>query len=317
MIVSVLMSVYNEPKEWLISSINSILNQSFSDFEFIIINDNPTRPINSIVLNSYAISDSRVKIFENKSNIGLTKSLNKGLKLAEGKYIARMDADDISLPDRFFKQVTFLDSNKEYVVCGTNFIKINKFKKKKKTVKLPESDTEIRNRLVLSTPMGHPTIMFRKSTLNRNNLFYDESLKYSQDYKFIFELSRLGKLHNLQETLLKYRISENQITKMYSKEQTNYANRIREVIIIETLKKIKINTEISQDFFSVNINSFFKELSSFKYNRHNLTLNSIKLSLLIYGEGHVSLKNYLFFLFSKNNTLVNRLRIIKYFKNVC
>ena len=101
--VSVLMSVYSEPKEWLISSINSILNQSFSDFEFIIINDNPTRSINSIVLNYFAITDSRVKIFENKSNIGLTKSLNKGLKLTEGKYIARMDADDISLPDRFFK----------------------------------------------------------------------------------------------------------------------------------------------------------------------------------------------------------------------
>ena len=102
------------------------------------------------------------------------------MKLTEGKYIARMDADDISLPDRFFKQVTFLDSNKEHVVCGTNFIKINKFEKKKKIVKLPESDTEIRNRLVLSTPMGHPTIMFRRSTLIENNLFYDESLKYSR-----------------------------------------------------------------------------------------------------------------------------------------
>ena len=194
---------------------------------------------------------------------------------------------------------------------------INKFEKKNKIVKLPESDTEIRNRLVLSTPMGHPTIMFRRSTLIENNLFYDESLKYSQDYKFIFELSRLGKLHNLQEILLKYRISENQITKIYSKQQGNYANRIREVIIIETLKKLKINTEISQGFFSININSFFKELRSFKYNTHNLTLNSIKLSLLIYGESQISLTNYLFFLFSKNNTFVNRLRIIRYFKNVC
>ena len=101
------MSIYSEEEEWIRESIDSILNQTFSDFEFIIINDNPNRDKNNSLLTEYTRIDNRIIIITNEENIGLTKSLNKGLEIARGKYIARMDADDISLPTRFEKQVDF------------------------------------------------------------------------------------------------------------------------------------------------------------------------------------------------------------------
>ena len=120
--VSVLMSVYNEPEEWMRVAIDSILGQTFTDFEFIIINDNPKRKLNREILSDYAKQDKRIVILENEENIGLTKSLNKGLKVAKGKYIARMDADDISLSDRLEKQVNFMEEHPEVGVCGANIL---------------------------------------------------------------------------------------------------------------------------------------------------------------------------------------------------
>ena len=118
--ISVIMSIYSEKEEWIKESIDSILSQTFRDFEFIIINDNPKRKENENLLLEYSQKDNRIIVITNKENIGLTKSLNKGLSIAKGKYIARMDADDISFPTRFQKQIDFLDKNTEYVLCGAN-----------------------------------------------------------------------------------------------------------------------------------------------------------------------------------------------------
>ena len=106
--LSVVMSVYNEPTEWITQSIDSILNQTFRDFEFIIINDNPEREENESLLNSYSQKDKRIVVIKNEQNLGLTKSLNIGINEAKGDYIVRMDADDYSFPERFEKQVQFM-----------------------------------------------------------------------------------------------------------------------------------------------------------------------------------------------------------------
>lgn len=103
-LVSVVMAIYNEPVEWMRQAIDSILYQSFKDFEFIIINDNPIRVENKEILDEYSAKDSRVIVVLNEENIGLTKSLNKGLAIASGEYIARMDADDIAMPERLRMQ---------------------------------------------------------------------------------------------------------------------------------------------------------------------------------------------------------------------
>lgn len=311
------MSIYNESEKWLRESIESILNQSFVNFEFIIINDNPDRELNNLLLNEYKSNDIRIIIIKNEINIGLTKSLNIALKLAKGKYIARMDADDISSLDRFSKQVNFLDSNKKYIACGSNYININKSGGKEKKIKLPETDAAIRSRIVLNNPIAHPTLMFRKDIISLNNLIYDESLKYSQDYKFIFDLSQLGKLYNHQELLLKYRINENQISKKYSKDQKYYGNRVRELIIINTLKKLNIDIKITREIYGDNSDSFLNELNLLKNKNHYVILNNIKLSLLIYSNNKFKLNHYLKLLFSGTIKFRRRLRIIKYLNNVC
>lgn len=108
--VSVVMSVYNEPMEWISQSIESILNQSFTNFEFIIINDKPEGKEQIALINEYASQDQRIKIIQNEKNLGLTKSLNIGILHAKSKYIARMDADDISMPNRLKMQYEFMDN---------------------------------------------------------------------------------------------------------------------------------------------------------------------------------------------------------------
>lgn len=124
-LISVIMSVYREPKEWIIRSIDSILTQTMKDFEFIVVCDNPDYSIAQELILDYHNRDNRLKYIFNDANIGLTKSLNKALSLAVGKYIARMDADDISLPDRFCQQVCFLESNPVYSICSTDTDIIN------------------------------------------------------------------------------------------------------------------------------------------------------------------------------------------------
>lgn len=117
--VSVIMSVYKEPVEWLHESIDSILNQTFTDFEFIIICDNPSYDEGIALLYAYKEKDHRIVLIENEKNLGLTKSLNKGITVAKGDFIARMDADDISLPERFEKQMSLLEKHPEIGVCGS------------------------------------------------------------------------------------------------------------------------------------------------------------------------------------------------------
>jgi glycosyltransferase involved in cell wall biosynthesis len=117
--ISAVMSVYNESEEYLRKSIESILNQTYTDFEFIIILDNPDNKKARDILKEYENKDDRIVLLENEKNIGLAPSLNRGVKVARGKYIARMDADDIALPQRFEKQVYFLENNPDYAVCFT------------------------------------------------------------------------------------------------------------------------------------------------------------------------------------------------------
>ncbi len=221
--VSVIMSIYSEPIEWMKEAINSILNQTFTDFEFIIVNDKPSRKENIELLKAYQQKDKRIQIVENNENIGLTKSLNKGLLLAKGTYIARMDADDFSYPTRFEKQVHFLDENKEYVVCGTN---IEYFGDVQKEVFYPKENNMF---LFLKSPFAHPVVMFRNFILDENNdkITYNESFKYAQDYELWSRFHNYGKFHNIQEILFKYRVSSQQISKGKLSEQQFYAGQTR------------------------------------------------------------------------------------------
>ena len=210
--VSVIMGIYNEPLEWIKQSIDSILNQTFVDFEFIIVNDNPLRNDNYILLNKYQQIDKRIVVVENESNIGLTESLNKALLLAKGKYIARMDADDISLPNRLMLQYQYMEEHLSVVVCGTNFKCIGKNNLLTIPNWLKYDDMNIKAQLLFNSCFLHPTVFIRKSILDTYQIFYDPSYKQSQDYRMWEILSNYGEFANLRQKLLKYRLSDIQIT---------------------------------------------------------------------------------------------------------
>ncbi|MBN2395328.1 MAG: glycosyltransferase [Candidatus Atribacteria bacterium] len=221
------MSIYNEPIEWIKDSIESILEQSFTDFEFIIVNDNPERKDNEFILNFYKKRDERILLVKNEQNVGLTKSLNKAKEMALGKYVARMDADDISHPERFYLQYNFLESNPNIILCGSLIYLINEKGKKIRKKRFPLFNEEITHKLVLKNVIAHPTMFFR----NEKYLRYNDQYRYAQDYDFSTTCLRYGYLANVNKYLLYYRISRQQIGSKRIKEQDAYANRIREKYI--------------------------------------------------------------------------------------
>ena len=175
--ISVIMSIYSEKEEWIKESIDSILNQTFSDFEFIIINDNPNRDKNKSLLDKYAQIYNRIIVITNEENVCLTKSLNKGLKIDKGLFIARIDADDISLPTRFQKQVDFLEKNPEYIVCGTNIYYFGETKMFLYSDWIKLDNDAIKAQLIFNSCFAHPTVMIRRDILLNHNIFYYENYK--------------------------------------------------------------------------------------------------------------------------------------------
>lgn len=203
--ISVLMPVYNTEEIFLREAIESILNQTYADFEFLIIDDGSTNNTEDIIL-SY--KDERIKYIKNEQNIGLIKTLNKGINLAQGEYIARMDSDDISLPERFAKQVKFLDENPDIDVLGTWFQCLPSGR----IVETSPKDKDIKEHLLVnSNDIGHPTVMIRRATIIKYELKYDENALYVEDYALWLSLIDKIKFANLTEVLLNYRIHGNNV----------------------------------------------------------------------------------------------------------
>lgn len=213
--VSVLTSVYNGEK-YLKEAIESILSQTFSDFEFIIVNDNSTDSSLEIIK---SFKDDRINLVENKENLGLTKSLNKGLKLAKGDYIARMDADDISEPTRFEKQVKVLEENPEYTVVGSNMVLINENGEILEDMIYPQTPEENLGNIFFANTIVHSSAMFRREFVLKLG-GYNEEYKKSQDYDlWLSIIENGGQLYNIQEYLLKYRTHSDSITSKFGSEQ--------------------------------------------------------------------------------------------------
>lgn len=206
--ISAIMPAYNAEK-YIGEAIESILNQTFADFEFIIIDDGSTDGTKKIIKE---YDDPRIVLLENEKNSGIVVALNKGLDAAKGEYIARMDSDDISLPERFEKQVAFLESHPETVALGVG---IRTFGENIEGVDMPAECNPQKSRidLIFSPCIAHPTAMIRASVLKENNIKYDGKYVGTEDYALWWELSRYGDVHSLQEILFKYRIHTNQVSK--------------------------------------------------------------------------------------------------------
>ncbi len=204
--VSVIMSVYNEPIDWIQQAADSILNQTFTDFEFIIINDKPDREENKTLLSELSEKDRRIRVVNNPENIGLTASLNKGIQLAKGNYIARMDADDISLENRFREQVQFLESNLNIGICGTDARIIDKEGTVTNKMWLYHKSEVLKASIISYCPFIHPTIMGRRHIFEANK--YDENCRVAQDWNLWLRLVESVQFANIPKVLFHYRIHQ-------------------------------------------------------------------------------------------------------------
>lgn len=222
-LVSVIMPVFNG-ETFLKESIQSILNQTYKNFEFIIINDGSTDTSASI-LSHFTNKDNRIKIYTFLDNAGVVRCLNKGIELSQGKYIARMDADDISLPNRLKKQVLFLEQNPKYYLIGSQTEMINqKGKQLGVFTQLYSSYEELKISSLFYSPFSHPTIMIKKEFLNSTS--YHSDFHKIEDYDLWIRLLENNFASNLNETLLLYRIHPGQ--------ETQNENNIR----VSNLKKL-------------------------------------------------------------------------------
>jgi glycosyltransferase involved in cell wall biosynthesis len=222
--LSVIMSVYNDAN-FLPYSIESILNQSFSDFEFIIVDDGST-DLSSNILAHYEKLDSRICVIR-QENTGLTAALNVALKKAGGEYVARMDADDVSLPERFATQVAFLDANSEIGVVGSCVLLIEDGPLNGQIRYFPADDATIRCQMLFHNPLVHPTVMLRKAVFDQNGLHYDPSFLRSQDYDLWERASAYTRFANITQPLLNYQVHDRQISKQNQSEQNTFAAIVR------------------------------------------------------------------------------------------
>ena len=255
-LISVIMSVYNGEK-YLVQSIDSILNQTYQNFEFIIIDDCSTDN-SSHILQEYAKKDSRIKIIKKEKNIGIKgfiENLNLGISIAEGKYIARMDQDDVSLPERFQKQVDFLENNPEITLVGAQLNLINEQNKITGEAIAALQHRDIVKRITSQIQLFHPVIMFRKD----QNIQYREKFLYCEDYDLYLNLITQGKkLANINEKLLHYRILESSI----SRKGDNF---VKKLMVEKALYFYKLRKENGQDLYETFNNEEVLEINNFEF----------------------------------------------------
>lgn len=199
--VSVLIPVYNAAK-YLREAVGSILAQTFGDFEIIAVNDG-SRDESANILASIAAQDARLKVICLNKNSGIVAALNEGLHRAKGKYIARMDADDVSLPERFAKQIAFMEEHTDVGLCGAW---VDRTPESYGQLLHPQDHETICARMVFGCPIVHPTVMLRSYMLQQHNLKYDAHYPHAEDYELWTQISRITRLANIPEVLLRYRI---------------------------------------------------------------------------------------------------------------
>ena len=206
--VSVVMPAYNAEK-YIGESIKSILNQTFIDFEFIIINDGSRDRTKEIIL-SY--SNDRIVYLENEINSGIVVTLNKGLEYATGEYIARMDADDIAVAERLEKQIEFMEENKDVGVLGTGICIFGEDVQEQARV-FTTNPEQLKAELIFNSCIAHPTVMMRSNILKNNGLSYDLEYAGAEDYNLWWKIAKVSRIATIPDLLVKYRIHSSQITK--------------------------------------------------------------------------------------------------------
>lgn len=207
-LLSVIMPVYNA-EQYVTQAVESVLNQTYKKFEFIIVDDASTDSTSKI-LKDFKKTDKRITLIRNKENLGVTKSLNKAIAKASGKYIVRMDADDWSDPQRFQLQKDLMEKNPNVVVSGSHIEVCDSKLETKYIRKYHHDDTNIRKHIFRYSPFAHPATIWKTNVLKKER--YNETLTTSQDYELYFRVGKIGKFMNLDKPLLKLRMHQGSVS---------------------------------------------------------------------------------------------------------
>ncbi|MFO4688959.1 glycosyltransferase [Vibrio cholerae] len=247
--ISVIMSVYNAEK-YLSESIESILKQTFRDFEFICIDDGSTDSSLEI-LKKYREIDPRI-VLVSRENRGLIYSLNEGLSIAKYNYIARMDADDISHPTRFEKQFKHIVANKNIAVLGCRYNYIDEKGIVKSVRKVPKKNYFIKGLMIFGSPFAHPGVLINRGLL-KEELYYSHDFPCAEDYELWTRLYDTNfTLENLDEILLDYRILPNSVSRSKREIQISSQNKAKILNILKVDSCFKFENKMSFLFFLKN-----------------------------------------------------------------
>ena len=250
--ITVLMPVYNAGVH-LKEAIDSILNQTFIAFEFLIINDGSTDNSEEIIL-SY--NDQRIRYIKNETNLRLIATLNKGIDLAAGKYIARMDADDISEPNRLQVQYDYMEKNPEVAICGSWF---KMFGDRNDTVKYVDGHNHIMAKMLYQCHFCHPSVILRKTALQSFEIKFDPFYIHAEDYDFFTRIGEKYKLANIQQVLVHYRTHVQSVSQQNKNIQNSKSTLIKQRLfkhagLIATEADLELYRTLGQHEYSADVN---------------------------------------------------------------
>jgi len=248
-LVSVIMPVYNGQK-YLLEAINSILTQTYFNFEFIIINDGSTDDTSRILS---SVKDPRIMVVNFEKNKGIVEALNHGIRLASGEFIARMDADDIALPIRLSRQVEAFIKHPQWLVCDSDYYLLDGAKKSES--KSNWHGDALKLTLIFSTCFCHPSVMMR-NIFSKTNIAYNKEFKHVEDYKLWTDLAGLGQFGHIEEPLLLYRMHPKQVSNIYQDTQLQQSKIIRRTYLSNL--GLKMSEETLSGIDCVGNNVFIK-----------------------------------------------------------
>jgi len=251
--ISVIMPVYNADK-YLQESIESVLAQSYENYEFIIIDDGSTDRSMDIIKK---FKDSRIKCVSNEKNSGIVYTLNKGLSISNGEFIARIDADDICCIDRFETQVAFLIKKKDIGLCSGHVIKINAFGEEMGKVKFPISNEACNLKFLFGNPIAHPASMFRKNLALKVG-GYTAGSEPAEDFDLWLKLSSITKIENIDKVLIYYRVHANNYSTI---KKEKYVNKLTTIFNKEGKLERLIKPEFLNYHFRIIIGTWNEKTS--------------------------------------------------------
>lgn len=246
--ISAVMALYNTPYSYLEITVKSILNQTFKDFELIIVDD-----ASSVDYRGFfeKFSDERIKYLKLEKNAGPGHARNVGIKMAQGQYIAITDSDDVYMPERFEMQAKFLDENPDISLMGCTF----RFSNRKRMSFVPIEDKDIRTFMLFNSPLNNSTIMFRREEFAQKNLYYIEDINFAEDYElWINAMFSNVKMANLEDFLMIYTRRPGQLSKAKKEKQIAilkklYKKMFAHIGLAASVQELDLHYDIYMDKF--------------------------------------------------------------------